>query len=215
MNDSPNSFSFLNVPCALTAASLAGGFLALILTVQGEIGWAVGVVVACAVLDSLDGLLARRMSQSSPFGAELDSLADMVAFGVAPALMLYTGVLHEIPVAGVAVCIAFVLSGAWRLARFALIADDHHFIGLPIPPSAMIVVATTALDPPALVALWITAALCLLMVSDIRFPTFGTIVRLLRPPYRREDQEESTVMMEVVDLDGSALSGSTSSGPRG
>jgi CDP-diacylglycerol--serine O-phosphatidyltransferase len=208
--------SFLNVPCALTAASLAGGFLALILAVQGELYWAMGVVVTCAVLDSLDGLLARRMSQSSPFGAELDSLADMVAFGVAPALMLYTGVLHEIPVAGAAVCVAYVLSGAWRLARFALVADDWRFLGLPIPPSAMVLVGTLAWEPPAFVALLITAALCLLMVSDIPFPTFRMIGRLMRPPRRRR-QEESTVMMEVdlVELEASALSGSPSSAPRG
>jgi len=84
VNDSQSAASYMNWPCALTAASLAGGFLALILTAQGELRWAAGVVVACAVLDSLDGLLARLLAKSSAFGAELDSLADVVSFGVVP-----------------------------------------------------------------------------------------------------------------------------------
>ncbi|MEA2170650.1 MAG: CDP-diacylglycerol---serine O-phosphatidyltransferase [Solirubrobacteraceae bacterium] len=203
----------MNWPCALTAGSLAGGFLALILAAQGDIRWAAGVVVGCGVLDSVDGLLARRMSACSAFGAQLDSLADVVSFGVAPALMLYFGVLHGIPVVGLAACVGFVLCGAWRLARFALIADDRRFIGLPIPPAAVIAAGGAAWAPPAGIALALTVTLCALMVSDIPFPTLRTIGRLLTP--RRAAEEESPATVLEVELDRTALSGSTSSPQRG
>lgn len=212
MNDTQSAASFMNWPCALTALNIAGGFMALILASQGDIGWAAGVVVACGVLDSLDGLVARKLSMCSPFGAQLDSLADIVAFGVAPALMLYVGALESITFAGLAAAVAFVLCGAWRLARFALIADDHRFVGLPIPPAAVIAACTVAWAPPPLLALGVTVTLCALMVSDIPFPTFRTIARILRSG---SDEEEAAAAVMDVDLDGGALSGSTSSPQRG
>ena len=193
MNDSKSAASYMNWPCALTATSLAGGFLALILTAQGDLRWAAGTVVACAVLDSLDGLLARRLAKSSEFGAELDSLADIVSFGVAPALMLYLGVLHSIPFAGVAVSTGFLLCAAWRLARFSLIDDGRHFVGLPTPPAAVVAVGVAAWAPPAALALAVTAMLCVLMVSDFPFPSFSTLGRLVRP-HRRADEEPRVVV---------------------
>jgi CDP-diacylglycerol--serine O-phosphatidyltransferase len=208
MNESRSAASFANWPCALTAGSLAGGFLALILTAQGDLRWAAGVVVACGVLDSLDGLLARRLGICSAFGAELDSLADMVAFGVTPALMLYMGVLHEIPVAGVAVSAGFVLCGAWRLARFAVVKDGDHFIGLPIPPAAVIAAGTAAWAPPAALVLAIAAALCLLMISEIPFPTLRTLGHLL---LRERTLDDDSAAVMTIELDGPRLSGSSSS----
>ena len=188
MNDSPSAASYMNWPCALTAGSLAGGFLALVLTAQGDLRWAAGVVVTCGVLDSFDGLLARRLSKSSAFGAELDSLADVVSFGVVPALMLYLGVLHEIPFAGVAVSMGFLLCAAWRLARFSLIDDTHNFVGLPTPPAAVIAAGAAAWAPPSVLALVMTATMCVLMVSDIPFPTLRTLRRLLKPHRRAKDE---------------------------
>ena len=202
----------MNWACALTATSLAGGFLALILAGQGDVKWAAGVVVVCGVLDTADGVIARRLELCSPFGAQLDSLADVVAFGVAPALMLYVGVLKDLPVAGIAACLAFVLCGAWRLARFALIADGDRFVGLPIPPAAVIAAGTAAWAPPAGVVLAMTVALCLLMVSDVPFPTVRTIGRLLKP--RRRTKAEPAVRLEVEVVDAGALPGSTSSSPQ-
>jgi len=194
VNDSPSAMSYMSWPNALTATSLVGGFLALILTAQGDLGWAAGTVVACGILDSFDGLLARRLSKSSAFGAELDSLADMVSFGVVPALMLYVGVLHTIPFAGVAMSAGFVLCAAWRLARFSLIPDGHHFLGLPTPPAAVVAVGVAAWAPPAMLTLVITAMLCVLMVSDFPFPSMRTLGRLLRP--RRRTEEEPHIVVE-------------------
>jgi CDP-diacylglycerol--serine O-phosphatidyltransferase len=194
VNDSQSAASYLNWPCALTAVNLAGGFLALILTAQGDVRWAAGVVVACGLLDSFDGLLARRLAKCSAFGAELDSLADMVSFGVVPALMLYLGVLHSIPFAGLAASVGFVLCAAWRLARFSLIADNHNFVGLPTPPAAVIAAGVAAWAPPALLVLAMTATLCALMVCDVPFPTLRTLRRLLQP--RRSAEEEPRAVVE-------------------
>lgn len=201
MNRPARVDTFLNWPCGLTGASLAGGFLALILASKGELAWAAGVVVVCGVLDSLDGLVARRMSACSPFGEQLDSLADIVAFGVAPALIMYAA-LDGSPFVGLATCVVFVLCGAWRLARFALIEDRHRFfLGLPIPPAGVITASVAALAFPAPVAVAITLAVSVLMISDLPFPTFGTIGRVLR---RNRAAEEEPALVTPVDLDRNA-----------
>ena len=201
MSRPPRVDTFLNWPSGLTGASLAGGFLALVLASHGELAWAAGVVVLCGILDSLDGVVARKMSVCSPFGEQLDSLADIVAFGVAPALMLYVA-LDSTPVVAVATCVVFVLCGAWRLARFALIEDRHRFfLGLPIPPAGVITASLAALTPPAGVLVAITLVLSVLMISDLPFPTFGTIGRLLR---RNRPVEEEPAMATPVDLDRNA-----------
>jgi CDP-diacylglycerol---serine O-phosphatidyltransferase len=193
--------TFLNWPCGLTGASLAGGFLALILASDGELAWAAGVVVVCGVLDSFDGLLARRLSVSSPFGEQLDSLSDIVAFGVVPALMMYVA-LESAQVVGAATAVVFVLCGAWRLARFALLEDRHSFfLGLPIPPAGVITSIAAALTLPTPVAVALTLALSVLMISDLPFPTFGTIGRLLR---RNRAVEEEPALVTPVDLDRNA-----------
>jgi CDP-diacylglycerol--serine O-phosphatidyltransferase len=193
--------TFLNWPCGLTGASLAGGFLALVLASEGELAWAAGVVVLCGILDSLDGLVARRMSACSPFGEQLDSLADIVAFGLAPALTMYVA-LDSTPVVALATCVVFVLCGAWRLARFALIEDRHrYFLGLPIPPAGVVTASVAALAPPAAVAVAMTLVLSVLMISDLPFPTFGTIGRLLR---RNRPVEEESALVTQVDLDRNA-----------
>src|SRR4051795_13002454 len=119
----------------ITSGSLAAGFLALILAAQDDYTWAAGAVGVAAVLDSVDGLVARRTNTECELGSELDSLADLVSFGVAPALIMYLSTLHSLPVAGVGACIAFLLCGAWRLARFQTgERSPHYFVGLSIPP---------------------------------------------------------------------------------
>jgi len=190
--------TFLNWPCGLTGASLAGGFMALILASQDQLIWAAAVVIVCGVLDSFDGLLARRLSVSSPFGEELDSLADIVAFGVTPALMLYVA-LDSTPFIAVATCVVFVLCGAWRLARFALLEERHSFfLGLPIPPAGVITSIVAAIALPAAAAVSITLILSVLMISDLPFPTFSTIGRLLR---RNRAVEEEPALVATGDLD--------------
>ena len=172
---------FVNAANLITTAGLAAGFAALMLAGDGELGWATAAVGVAAVLDSVDGLVARRTSVCGPFGCNLDSLTDLVAFGVAPALILYNGVLHELSVIGPAACTAFVVAGAWRLARFPLIEDRQHFIGLPIPPAGVIATAAGVLALPAGIAAAVCFVLALLMVSQVAVPTLAEIARLLPP----------------------------------
>ena len=93
------------------------------------------------MLDLLDGPVARRGAREDRFGAELDSLADLVAFVVAPALLLYQAADAVTPVLVAPASLAFVLAGAWRLARFPLLQCTERFAGLPSPPAGLLLVA--------------------------------------------------------------------------
>jgi CDP-diacylglycerol--serine O-phosphatidyltransferase len=169
----------------LTGGTLAAGFLALILAEQGEYAWAAGCVGAAAIFDSVDGLVARLTKSDCGFGSQLDSLADLVSFGVAPAFVVYLSTLQSLPVAGIAGCLAFVLGGGWRLARFQIDEQSRQrFVGLSIPPAGLIVVVLAALDPPRGLALAVVVILSLLMVSRLPFPTLAELRRLAQPAER-------------------------------
>jgi CDP-diacylglycerol---serine O-phosphatidyltransferase len=170
---------FVNAANVITTGCLSAGFAALMLAADGKLGPAAAAVGVAAVLDSIDGIVARRLSVCGPFGCQLDSLADLVAFGAAPALMLHHGALQGVPVLGPGACMAFVLAGAWRLARFPLVADGDRFVGLPIPPAGLIA-AAAALAAPVLLGVAVTFALALLMVSATPFPTLAGLVRRAR-----------------------------------
>lgn len=168
---------FVSPASAVTSANLVAGFLALVLAAQGELMWAAVMVGFAAACDSVDGIIARRKRCESVFGSRLDSLADLLSFGAAPALILYSGPLDGIAVAGMGACLAFVLCGAWRLARFSLLENRDHFVGFPIPPAAVIVVALAVTGTPAAIVWLVTAALSALMVSTVAVPTLGGLVR--------------------------------------
>ncbi|OYX79350.1 MAG: CDP-diacylglycerol--serine O-phosphatidyltransferase, partial [Bradyrhizobium sp. 35-63-5] len=144
-------------------------------------------IVFAALLDGIDGRVARMLKGTSRFGAELDSLADFVNFGVAPALILYFWGLHELKSAGWIVALVFAICAALRLARFNVMIDDpdkpvwsgNFFTGIPAPAGAMCVLLPIYLYflgvPNNLVTVWIaffyTLAIGLLMVS--RLPVFS------------------------------------------
>jgi CDP-diacylglycerol--serine O-phosphatidyltransferase len=193
VNGSTSAKRFVNPPNVVTAGSLGVGFVAVILAGQHEFEWAAGMVCLAVAFDVLDGALARRLSLCGPFGSQLDSLADIVAFGVAPALLLYLGGLRSIPVAGVAACLMYLLAGAWRLARFPLIDEPYRFIGVPIPTAAVIVAGMVAWAPPAGLTLAITVVLAALMVSEVPFPTWRAVGRLIRPRRTVEVEEPRMV----------------------
>lgn len=157
----------------ITSGNLTAGFLALVAAQANRLFLAAGLVAVAGVLDSLDGPLARRNGSDGAFGTNLDSLADLVSFGVAPMLALYLGLLHRLPVLGLVACLGFLLCGAWRLARFPLIKSSHRFVGLPIPPTGVVVAVLAAWGPPLIPTLAITALLSGLMVSPLPFPTLS------------------------------------------
>jgi len=165
-----------------TTGSVAAAFLALVLAAEGRLGGALIAVGVAAVLDSIDGPIARRTTPGGPFGAHLDLLADHAAFAMAPAFVLHQATLGFVPVWGSAACLLFVLAGAWRLARFGVAEDDRFaFTGLPLPPAGLIAAAAGALELAPVVAFPLVLALSLTMVSAIPFPTFSAIGALVRP----------------------------------
>lgn len=164
----------------ITSCGLGAGFLAIVLAGDGALREATAVIAVAVVLDAIDGYVARRARACGAFGCQLDSLADLVAFGVAPAIVLHEAALQSVPVLGTGACVIFVLAGAWRLARFAVVHDGEHFVGLPIPPAGLIAAAVAGLAPPVGAALMLCLVLAFLMVSSIPFPTLATVGRLTR-----------------------------------
>ncbi|MGI8570626.1 MAG: CDP-diacylglycerol--serine O-phosphatidyltransferase [Methylocella sp.] len=134
------------LPNLVTLLALCMGLTAIRFAIEGQFETAVVAVIAAAILDGLDGRIARALRGTSRFGAELDSLADFVAFGVAPALILYFWGLHEIKSFGWFAALVFAIAAALRLARFNVMIDDpdrppwqaHFFTGMPAPAGAIV-----------------------------------------------------------------------------
>lgn len=176
---------FVHLSNIATSGNLAAGFLSLLLISQAELVWAAVLVLVSAVLDAVDGPVARATGSQSQFGSNLDSLADVVSFAVAPAYATYVASLQDVPAVGVAACLGFVLCSAWRLARFPLCKDPHYFVGCPVPVAGVPVMLLAPLRPHPFASLVTVLALSLLMVGTIPVPTFSRLrelkLRRLRP----------------------------------
>ncbi len=135
------------VPNIVTLLALCAGLTAIRFAVDARYENAVLAILAAAVLDGIDGRIARALKGSSRFGAELDSLADFIDFGVAPALLLFFWSLHELKTVGWAAVLIFAIAAALRLARFNVMIDDPNkpawsgrfFTGMPAPAGAIVV----------------------------------------------------------------------------
>ena len=163
----------VTLPNMLTSGNLAAGFLAILLVFQEDFLEAAALIALAVVFDLFDGAMARRIGAEGMFGTNLDSLADLISFGVAPALAIYMGSLHALPVVGLVVCLGFFLCGAWRLARFSLCKNPLYFLGCPIPTAGVLLALLAALEPHPLLALPATLILSFLMVSTLPFPTLS------------------------------------------
>jgi len=171
------------LPNSFTTASLFSGFYAVVSGMSGDFENAAIAIFISMILDTLDGRVARLTNTSSKFGAEYDSLADVVAFGVAPALVLFSWSLQSLGNFGWVAAFIYVAGGALRLARFNVqleIADSKYFIGLPIPAAAGVMAGMlwTAVDYGLdgvqlsyMVAI-VTAVLGILMVSNFKYYSF-------------------------------------------
>src|SRR5215212_9760556 len=156
MNEQPSKIYLL--PNLMTAGNLFCGFTATLRILEGALlqasnadaagdlfHTAIWCILGAFVFDFLDGRLARLGGHESPFGREFDSLADIVSFGVAPALMVYRIVLHEFPTAGWIIASIYLVCGALRLARFNClaaansVAANKEFRGFPIPAAAGVI----------------------------------------------------------------------------
>jgi CDP-diacylglycerol--serine O-phosphatidyltransferase len=175
------------LPNLITLLALCAGLTAIRLAVENKLEFAMAAIVFAALLDGIDGRIARLLKGTSRFGAELDSLADFVNFGVAPALILYFWGLHELKSAGWIAALVFAICAALRLARFNVMIDDptkpawagNFFTGIPAPAGAITVLLPIYLYllgvSNGLVTVWLTffytLAIALLMVS--RLPVFS------------------------------------------
>ena len=136
----------LLIPNVITLLALCLGLTAIRFAFEGSIEWAVSAIAAAAVLDGLDGRIARALKGTSRFGAELDSLADFVDFGVAPALVLYLAGLDRLKSLGWMAALVFAIACSLRLARFNVMIDDPDlpewrktfFVGMPAPAGAIV-----------------------------------------------------------------------------
>ncbi|TPQ27468.1 CDP-diacylglycerol--serine O-phosphatidyltransferase [Bradyrhizobium guangdongense] len=183
------------VPNVITLLAICAGLTAIRLSIEGRMTLAVYAIVFAAALDGIDGRIARMIKGQSKFGAELDSLADFVNFGVAPGLMLYFWQLHELGNAGWIAAMVFAISGGLRLARFNATMDDpnkpafaaNFFTGVPAPAGAITVLLPIYMSFlglgrwPVVVTAAYTLLIGFLMVS--RLPVFsGKTVRMRVPP---------------------------------
>ncbi|MFF3864708.1 CDP-alcohol phosphatidyltransferase family protein [Micromonospora sp. NPDC001898] len=168
---------------ACTLASLVLGINAIFLAMQGEVRIAALLLIACVVFDGLDGALARKFGVASPFGAQMDSLADMCSFGLAAPVVVYASLAGEAPPAAAAVAAALVAAcAAIRLARFNVSPKDGRFFcGVPTTMAAAVLALTVAigLPLPGLVQIAGVALLAVAMVSS--FP-YAKLARLLKLP---------------------------------
>lgn len=162
------------IPCVFTLANLLLGVVSLVFTMDNEFQVAAIMILLGMVLDGMDGRLARRLNAASPFGKELDSLADLVSFGVAPAILVYAIKLKNFGVAGLIICVIFALCGAIRLAKFNVLNISTYFLGIPITAAGSLVALTVLLGNrlPVIAYPVIMVLLSYLMVSNIKVPKY-------------------------------------------
>jgi CDP-diacylglycerol--serine O-phosphatidyltransferase len=191
------------LPSLFTTANIAAGFYAILQTVHGISGepwhldFAAKAIGFAVLFDGLDGRIARMTRTDSDFGRELDSLADVITFGVAPALLAWMWGFHLLPSAGMApelhlkitqlgsiACFAFLMAGASRLARFNIAKNPQpsnpgrpgkkYFVGMPIPAGAGVIAALVHYSGGDPITSWITAMSWLLMVVVVAYLMVST-----------------------------------------
>lgn len=168
------------LPSAFTLGNLFLGIISIILAFNEQFGLAAILVIVGMLLDGLDGRIARALNATSEFGKELDSLSDVISFGVAPAFIMYGTILHQLGWAGIVITGIFPICGALRLARFNVTTSNpNYFVGLPITAAGGIL-ATLALYhnliPISRVFLPLAMlGLSYLMISRIKYPNFKKV----------------------------------------
>ncbi|MGN0950085.1 MAG: CDP-diacylglycerol--serine O-phosphatidyltransferase [Mitsuokella sp.] len=170
------------IPNMCTSSNLVFGMCSILATYSGNLTWGSIFILLALVADGLDGRTARFFGVASEMGKEMDSLCDLGSFGIAPAFLAWSFVLHNYDLLGVVVVIFFAICGMWRLARFNVNAAVVHgyFMGLAIPAGGNIVAMTTLLfvnlgvDPMSFGIAYpiIMAFVGWLMVSHVHYPNF-------------------------------------------
>ena len=182
------------LPSLFTLANMFCGYACVVYSMRGEYETAAPFIGIAIVLDMLDGRIARMTGTESEFGLQFDSLADVISFGMAPAILSFAWGLSSLGRLGWAAAFLFVTAAALRLARFNIqtpSADKRYFVGMPSPAAAAVPAATVFAYPygltdmrAAVPALAMVVVPALLMVSTIRFRSFKTIDLQTRRPFR-------------------------------
>ncbi|GAA5187125.1 CDP-diacylglycerol--serine O-phosphatidyltransferase [Acinetobacter kookii] len=179
-------------PNLITTAALLSGFYSIIASMNGDFTQAIYAIFLAALFDGLDGRVARAIGAQSPFGEQFDSLSDLLAFGVAPAILMYSWCLHDLGRIGLAACFVYTACAAFRLARFNVqigVVDKRYFIGVASPLAAVIIITLVwvAQDFPQIfdvrelgIQIFNATAIIavgLLMISNIKYYSFKTFDR--------------------------------------
>ncbi len=183
------------LPSLFTLGNMFCGYACALYAMRGDLETAAPFIGFAVVLDMLDGRIARLTGTASDFGREFDSLADVISFGIAPAILVFVWGLGPLQRLGWAAGFIYVTAAAMRLARFNIqsvgAADKRFFVGMPSPAAAAIPAATVYFYPPgfqdvrgALVALVVMVVPALLMVSTVRFRSFKTFDLRVRRSYK-------------------------------
>jgi len=181
------------LPNGITLTAMFAGFFAIVSVLKGSYEHAAWAIVVAGVFDGLDGWVARMTHTTTRFGIEMDSLSDVIAFGVAPATLLYAWALRPFGRVGWAVAFLYTACGAMRLARYNIqMGSDERksFTGMPIPAAAVVVAAMVIfygeMDWDAgksYFVLFVSAVISLLMVSTLRFHGLKEIDIRERKPF--------------------------------
>lgn len=174
------------LPSAFTLANMLCGFSSLRAAQDGHLRLAAALIGAAVVFDMFDGAVARAVGAITPFGLQFDSLADLVSFGIAPAMLLQVWALEDLPVLGWVAACTWLACAAFRLGRFNVtvdpLEDRRWFIGLPSPAAAGLVIATVFAVPEGVdgtlgvLAPVLAVGAALLMASSVRFRSFRSLL---------------------------------------
>jgi CDP-diacylglycerol--serine O-phosphatidyltransferase len=168
------------LPSVFTLGNLFLGIISIILAFQGRQTYAALVVIIGMLLDGLDGRVARMLNAQSDFGKELDSLSDVISFGVAPAFIMYGVILSSLGWVGMVITALFPICGALRLARFnVMTGTTNYFVGLPITAAggalATMALYNNLIPKPEMVLPLAMVGLAYLMISNIKYPNFKKV----------------------------------------
>ncbi|MBX3042846.1 MAG: CDP-diacylglycerol--serine O-phosphatidyltransferase [Candidatus Kapabacteria bacterium] len=201
------------VPNLLTLVNLFSGFAAIVYTAEGDIKRAALFIFIAAIFDMLDGLVARLINAASEFGAELDSLCDVVSFGVAPSYMLYKVYFYQFNEFGILLAALPALTGAARLARFNIqltsLEDKIYFKGLPIPSAALTIISFILFADfysfgnsslTSVIFIGLTLVVAYSMVSTVKFDNIP------RPSKKSFQQRPIIMVLFIIGLLASIIS---------
>jgi len=189
---SPKDRLRVMAPSLFTATNMICGFSAVLLAFSEHFHAAAALLAVAIVMDICDGFVARAVGATSPFGVQLDSMADLISFGMAPAVLVHTWALREWPLLSWVFAFFWLGCAAFRLARFNVtvdpLADKRYFIGLPSPGAALVPIATifalqrAHVGPHFLFPMAVSVVPAVLMITSVRFKSFRSVLSLHRGP---------------------------------